>query len=295
MTAFEEENKEKVPQDNFLVKDEGQPEETKVQEIFEDYDKQPEPEEETKTPVQEVIDPTPAPKLYDANADQRFSFEFEDDDAKYKVTHVYGPLYGPLADEVLAEFDRLREVIAEPDEATSSTDVKTLGIEATEYLFKEVCKDMEGQEGEKPKNWLELIDYDEKAEGIKALLGHKIIKSTKEKTVLKRIWGQQISKNTLTMKSFFDGDIVTTKAHFKDKTPGDIALYEAIKTRVKLTEKNLDDQEIKIPAAMKKKAALFDRLNPDVEGYKGGKVPLHHKAAFITARYESVVKRIEKK
>lgn len=272
-----------------LVRKEETPEETKVQDVFEDYNNQPEPEEDAKSPVQEVIDPTPAPILYDADAEQSFTFEIEDDDARYEITQVFGA----LEDKVIAEYDRFREVAVEQD--GKDTEIKTNSVIADEYLFEKLCLNILGFEGDKPENWKDLIAYDEKKIGIQKLLGHKIVTDKSQKVVKPRSWGEKVSTtNTLVLKAYFDGGIVETKAHFEDKKPGDIALYESLKSRVRLSDKGVDESEIKIPASMKKKATLFDRLDPRVEGY-AGRVPMHHKAAFITARYESTLSMIEKK
>lgn len=227
-------------------------------------------------------------KIYDADAEQRYTLTVEDDDAKYETTQVYGA----LTDEALTEYDRLREVLLESD--GNKNDLNTDSTEADEYLFDELCTDVEGFDGEKPADWKAQIDYDEKKFGINKLLGVKIISSNKEKQVKKREWGKKISQNAVTLKSRFNGDIVTTKAFFPDKTPADIAAYSLIKNRVSLVDRDLEDSAIKIPASMKRKAAIFDRINPKVEGY-AGRVPLHHRAAFVTGFFEPRISDAEKK
>lgn len=47
--------------------------------------------------------------LYDKNAAQRVALDIEDDDAKYEMTQIYSG----LPDDVLTEYDRLREVFLE--------------------------------------------------------------------------------------------------------------------------------------------------------------------------------------
>lgn len=89
---------------------------------------------------------------------------------------------------------------------------------ADEYLFKELCTDVEGFDDEKPEDWQDLVDYDEKKFGIGKLLGVKIISSDKEKQVKKRQWGQSVSSNTVEIKARFDDrKILSLKAHFDKK------------------------------------------------------------------------------
>lgn len=227
--------------------------------------------------------------LYDKNASQCVALDIENDEEKYEMTQVYSG----LPDDVLIEYDRLREVFLESEGKT--TDLNTDSVAADEYLFEKLCIDVEGFDGEKPEDWHELIDYDEKKYGINKLLGVKIVSSNKEKQTKKRSWGQQISLNTVELKARFDDKkILSVKAHFDKKTPADIAAYGVIKNRVSLIERGLDESAIKIPASMKRKADLFDRIKPRTEGYVG-EPPLHHKAAFITGFFEPRISAAEKK
>ena len=237
---------------------------------------------ETTTPQTEVV-------LFDADAEQRFTLEIEGDEAKYENTQIY---IG-LPNGVLEEYDRLREVFLESE--GKNTDINTDAVAADEYLFGELCIDVLGFEGEKPENWQDLISYDEKKFGIGKLLGIKTISSDKEKVAKKRSWGQQISVNTVAIKARFgDQMVLTLKAHFEKKTPADVAAYNVIKNRVGLVDRGLDNSVIKIPAALKRKADLFDKINPRVEGYLGNP-PLHHKAAFVTGFFEPSISSAEKK
>lgn len=226
-------------------------------------------------------------EIYDPDAEQRFTFGIEGDDEKYVITQVYRG----LPDEVLEEYDRLREVLLSAE--GNKTDVNTDSMEADEYLFNELCTNVEGFEGDKPENWKELIPYDEKKAGINKLLAVKIVSSEKEKQVKKREWGKSVSSNTVEIKFYNNGKVASAKANFDRKTPGDIAAYAVIKSRLSLVDKDLDDSAIKIPAQMKKKAKLFDKMNPQVEGEK--RTPLHHKAAFITGFFEPRISSTEKK
>lgn len=229
-----------------------------------------------------------AATVFDADAEQKYTLTIEDDEAKYELTQVYSG----LPDEPLIEYDRLREVLLETN--GNKSDLNTQSVEADEYLFNELCTDVLGFEGEKPEEWKSQIDYEEKKFGINKLLGVKIVTSDQEKQVKPRQWGQKIQANVVVLKSRFNDEIVTAKAFFPEKTPADVAAYSVIKNRISLIDKDLEDSAIKIPASMKRKAAIFDRIKPRVEGY-AGRVPLHHKAAFVTGFFEPKISSAEKK
>lgn len=228
-----------------------------------------------------------APILYDADARQSLTFDVKDDEGKYEITQIY---LG-LPDEVLFEYDRLRSIFLEQN--GGNTDLKTEAMDADNYFFDALCEDVLGFEEDKPQDWKDLIDYDEKKFGISKLLGFKILSDDSEKAVKKRSWSKTPS-HTIQLKSRFNAEIVTTSATFAKKTPGDVARYAAMKSRISLQEKNLDDMAIKIPSSMRKKAELFDRMSPVTTGY-AGRVPVHHKAAFITGLFEPNISNSEKK
>lgn len=235
---------------------------------------------------QRFSEPNSAPVLYNAHNEQRFAFKVEN--GQYRITFVFKG----LTDDVLAEYDRLREVLVEAE--GSKTDINTNSVDADNYFFRELCSDIEGYDGEKPDGWQDMVDYEEKKAAIQKVLGFKIIEDNSEKVVQKRQWGQKPVSNTVTIKARFDDQILVLKATFKDKLVGDTALYNSIKSRLSLIEKDMDESAIKIPASMKKKAKLFDKLDPRTEGYDGG-VPMHHKAAFVTAFFEPSISSAEKK
>ncbi len=57
-------------------------------------------------------------------------------------------IYRGLPDDVLTEYDRLREVFLESE--GKATDLNTDSVAADEYLFEQLCSDVEGFDGEKP-------------------------------------------------------------------------------------------------------------------------------------------------
>ncbi|HQU84499.1 MAG TPA: hypothetical protein PKY59_15280 [Pyrinomonadaceae bacterium] len=225
--------------------------------------------------------------LFNPDEPMKFKLNIEDQDFSYEIIQVFSG----LPDDVLLEYDRLREVFIESE--GKNTNVKTNAIEANEYLFEALCIDVEGFDGEKPENWHEQIDYDEKEYGIKQLLAVKILSSQKEKPLGKRQWGKPISTNAVEIAFYLNGEIVQRKAEFPKKTPAHISAYAAIKSNVGLVDRGVDDSAMKVPASMKAKADLFDEMQPRVEGYT--RIPLHHKAAFVTGLFESRISAAGKK
>lgn len=231
--------------------------------------------------------PVPVP-VFKKDAEQSYEFTIEDDDARYELTQVFKG----LPDNVLAEFDRLRELSLEGDGKT--TDLKTNSVAADEYLFDQLCVDVRGYDGEKPENWKDLVPYDEKKAGISKLLAIKIVTDNSEKAVKKRSWGATRESNVVELQSYFSGKPVTTKVTFIKKTPADVAAYAVLKNRISLIDRGIDESSMKIPASMKRKAELFDKLEKRIEGYDG-EPPLHHKAAFVSGLFEPRIASTEKK
>jgi hypothetical protein len=232
---------------------------------------------------------TIAALLYDKTAQQCFTLEISGDGNRYENTQIYKG----LPDDVLEEFDRLREVMLDTNGA--ETGINTNSKDADDYLFENTCIDVLGFEGEKPEDWQKYIESDERRFGISKLLGFKILSSDKELPLKKRVWGEKTNSNTIVLKARFgENNTVICKAHFDKKTPADETAYNVIKSRLSLIDRDLDESVIKIPASMKRKADLFDKLKPKTEGYVGDP-PLHHKAAFVTAFFEPKIASAEKK
>lgn len=242
---------------------------------------------EVNNAVVEVNNAVVTEELFNPDEPMNFVLNIEDEDFSYQITQVFSG----LPDDILIEYDRLREVFIESE--GKNTNVKTNAIEANEYLFKALCIDVEGFDGEKPENWHELIDYDEKEYGIKQLLAVKILSSQKEKPLGKRQWGKPISSNAVEIAFYWKDQIVKRKAHFPNKSTENIAAYAAIKSNVGLVDRGVDDSAMKVPASMKAKADLFDQMQPKVSGYK--RIPMHHKAAFVTGLFESRITSAGKK
>ena len=190
-----------------------------------------------KSPLEEVIDPTPEPTLYDANKQQSVSYKITDTNQEYHITQLFASL--EKNDDVLAEYDRLRSILIDQD--GDETDILTDGRDSTDYFFDEMCIDIEGYaEGEKPSDWKEQVPSAEKVKGVSTILQvrTKPIKGTKK--LAKRSWGQVSSSKTIELISYFDGEAVETKIMLAEK-PADQGKYDVIKSRLKLTNEGLDD------------------------------------------------------
>lgn len=222
--------------------------------------------------------------IYDAKAGQAVLLEISDDDGKYQITQIYDSF-----DDVLAEYDRLREVnlISEGNEQI----VETLSDVADEWFFEQKCVDVQGFEGEKPADWKARIDIDEKREGISRLLRVKVLSPDEPKTVKSRSWNGSVNKNRIALLSSFNGKEVETAITFKPKRPSDISKYNRLKSRISLKEgKGFEQSGFKIPTQMAAKAAIAEEIGFTSENYQGDIVPIHHLATALTAYFDKSIK-----
>lgn len=228
---------------------------------------------------------------YDTQADQYVALEIEEGGQIYNVSYLVGAV-----NPFLAEYDRLREVslVASGGDQVIETQSST----ADEWLFDQIAKDVAGFEGEKPENWLELIDPAEKSHVVRRLLAVKPVSADAPAVKAKRSWtAERSNTETIRLLSFFDGQEVETAITLKRPRPSDVSKYNRIKARIALSEgKGLEDSAIKIPAQMAAKAEIGEEVCVNVSGYNGSHhPPLHHMALAVTMLFEKDIRSAQKK
>lgn len=236
--------------------------------------------------------------VYDATAQQRVPVEIEGE----SYVQVYDPF-----DDVLAEYDRLREVNLSDN--GDEQELETASEIADDHFFEEKCVDIEDFGGEKTEGWKAEIELDERQAGVRHLLAVKIVKNSDEpKAHKKRTFGvKRVSNNRITLLSKFNRKEVETVIIFAEKLPSDISQYNRLKARIGLKEgKGFDESKIKIPAQIVRKAEIAKNIGRTVsspadyigyssEGYRNGIVPKHHLALAVTAYFDRTIKTNQKK
>lgn len=242
-----------------------------------------------KTPTQEMIDPTPAPLLYDADANQRVPFRIDNEGETVEVAFILGP----QTDEAIAEYDRLtneRYLAADEEESGDRNAMETTdeSFGAAVWLLNDRLLDAEGfgAEGEtKPENWKELVfddDRDRAAVIDDAYLAAQVVPAPLAKKGKRLPWSRPARKAVVNVLALFNGHQVRlTHERTAVPTSNQITEFRSIrKSRYLVQGTKLGQGEIRVPPKARRLAALYDQLGYETTGY-AGRVPLHHKALVV--------------
>ncbi len=238
-----------------------------------------EQEAPAKTPVQERINPTPA-TLYDAEAEQKMSFQTERKGRMYSVTHIFGP----IKDDKVIAYERTRDQRI-TDAETSESDTKdamaitSKGYAAAIEYWNNTDTKTEGYAGkvsDKDKafavqNLLFAVEFEE----LPLATGEELCPEEDDDT------------STLKLRCLFDGQVVTTSATLRAATPGEISDFQILMSRTLLVQgTQFGQRDQRIPSKAKRLGELFDLVKVSVTGY-AGRVPLHHKMAFALRHFRA--------
>ena len=219
---------------------------------------------------QSAAQTAPATNLYDAQAEQKYTFTADED---LEITHIYKP----LSDERFFEFDRnSRLKLVDDGTNVISDNAKALGD-----LFDDQIIDVLGFEGEKPENWKAELDIDrDKIPSVSFLLTVSAFSEAK------RGWGQAEGVST---EAWFNGKVTRQKHFLRKKTAEDVRDFRKFqKIPIASKAKGLVSGETVIPSNAKGKADLYDRMmSQPATGYAGSIVPAWHKAAVIDHLFSS--------
>lgn len=208
--------------------------------------------------------------VYDADAQQRFSFVVDGDD---ETTHIFNP----ISDERYFEFDQNSRIKLIDDGESIITDNSA----ALVNLFDDAIVDVEGIEGEKPADWKAEIDADkEKIPSISAYLAVAAFSNNK------RSWGQ--TDSTVLTEAYFNNKTAQQTHFLRKKTVDDVRDFRRFqKIPLATKRKGLKSSELSMPSNGERKAELYDRMQTKpAEGYVG-RVPAWHKIAVIDFLFSS--------
>jgi hypothetical protein len=236
--------------------------------------------------------PTPAAAnlespLYDADAVQHIPYNFEHQGRMFTVTfHM-----GPQEDETLIAYDQLMDTrlrsVSGADEGARGIIPESEGSAAAKWLFDKVASGVDGigRPGTPiPRDW-------KTTEPITTVLKEGVVIRAYlavEGVALKKAqpgdfieWGQSSETSTVRLRALFNGHQVLLTHEFSPISKDDDTLYHSIKKRAMIVQgTKIGQSDTRIPATWKPLGALYDRLAPRTEGYKG-RIPLHHKVAAL--------------
>lgn len=242
------------------------------------------PADASAAPDQTAGEEEEAPAEYDAAARQRIPCVFATADGRVPVTLVFDP-----RPERAESFDRslreyARKLAAAQGDAAEDAAAAQAVLAATTWLFDRHVVDLEGvgEEGEeKPENWLDFFSPLEKRRAVEqAILFCYPVEDGK--AAARPSWSS-LRASVTRLRCFFDGFEIET-AHTLRKADG-----KTINEFLALMAKSQDHSPV-----MSELAGLYDRLKVGSKGYKGGLVPLHHKAV-VTVTHISRQQEVARK
>jgi hypothetical protein len=224
--------------------------------------------------------------LYDAGATQRVPFAVE-----YKGrTFTLHYNFAPLTDEVLKEYDRLRDVRLAPVDANlagqkGALETKINSFAASVWLWNELALSVEGigRPGDPmPEDWKSRIDDRDKAGAIDdALLACQIVPPPASEPGEYLPWEWVDDTSTVYLKAVYAGHEVLTEHVLRKPSKAQVDEYRAFTSSSYLVQgQKINRGERRIPPRAAKLGRLYDALVESTGGYRGA-VPLHHKTIVV--------------
>ena len=230
--------------------------------------------------------PPPTVLLYDADGEQRFSFQTERRGALYTVTHIFGP----IKDEPLIDLDRARDQRLGEADASETNDSQAVAVSSNAGASLHV--DYWGKTGARAEGYANKVSAKDKVYAVINLLLATRVKATP--TVIgEGLCPEEDEEEVVdyTLRCLFSGTLVELK-HTLREGEKDFEAYQSIMSRALLVEgMQFGQTEQRIPSRWLRLGHLYDRMKVSAEGY-AGRVPLHHKVALILHHFRSKQKAL---
>lgn len=272
-------------------------EQTMTQRAIEASDGSTAPE---KSPMEEVISPTPRPIVYDADASQRIPAMIEHQGEMFEVAFVLDK----QTDDAIAEYNKqcdVRLVQADQKETGERNALESIdkSFEAATWLFNDRALSAEGfaTDGELPANWKDFIADEDKAAVVDDMyLAAQVIPLpiAKPGKRLSLNYRKEAAVSTIRLKALFEGNELILTHELNPATADQISTYKSIqKERLLVQGTRLGKGETRIPPKARKLGALYDALIANTTGYQG-RVPLHHKTLVVHEHMSREVEAVRK-
>ncbi len=224
------------------------------------------------------------PVIYDANAEQRVTFQTERKGKRYTVTHIFCP----LRDEAVLEYERRRSQklsdagVDESDEE-EATAVSSNGFEAAVNFWNTQQTRAEGYAGK--------VNDRDKAFAVNLLFGVEF-EQLPLASVDEPCPEDDSDASSYVLRCLFSSRECYTSATLRPASTEEIAEFESLMSRALLVKgTRFGERDHRIPARSKRLGEFFDLMKASVTGYKT-RVPLHHKTAFALRHLRSEQKAI---
>lgn len=221
-----------------------------------------------------------APIIYDADAEQRLTFQTERQGRLYTVTHIFGP----IKDAAVLEYERRRsQKLTDADAGESdeqdATAISSKGFEAAVHYWNSTGAKAEGYAGK-------VSDRD-KVFAVSNLLFGVEFEQLPLASVDEPCPEGDDENASYPLRCIFNGYECYTRATLRPATSEEISEFETLMSRALLVQGvRFGQRDQRIPARSKRLGEMFDLMKVSVEGY-ARRVPLHHKTAFALRHLRS--------
>jgi hypothetical protein len=253
-----------------------------------------------QSPIDEVINPKPALLVYDASASQKIPYHIEHEGARYTIMIEYAPLTDDLVKEhEIRKNLRLTEADQEESAHRSGIVQQSDVMNASAWLFDVAAIRPYGfgnSDDEVPADWKEQFEDAEKADMVDGTILAGLVLEAPLVPAGKRLpWNRAKGSSTHTLRCIYNGTQMDTKHILRAGDADTASEFKSLMARgVLIQGTKLGKSETYIPCRMGRLGEFYDRLKEKVEGYRDGKVPLHHKALIVIDHLGSQVKAATK-
>jgi hypothetical protein len=230
------------------------------------------------------------PAEYDATARQRIPVLLPSEGGPLAVTFIYDPQApGPHGtfDRALKEYVRRLSAVPVTTTAEEEAEAHALAqLDAAGWLFDSFIVDVEGvgAEGEqKPADWKNYFTPQEKNRVVLGAILEATPLDDGGNPAGARSWSA-LAISSLRLRVPFDGWQIDTRHSLKKADGKTLRDFGALLERLNQSGASV----------MFELAAIYDRLKVSAGGYKGGIVPVHHRA-FAALGHLSTQARVTKK
>ena len=226
--------------------------------------------------------------LYDADAEQRISFQFEKRGRLYTVAHVFAA----LSDEDTIEYERGRNLRLTEADLSESDDRDAMAIQGDTFgpavsLWDQKIVKVENYACAMSPEWKRLVPIRHRAFAVQsALIATEILPLPIVGDSEAFPDGEEDNTSTIRLRVLFSDTQLITEHVLRLPSAEDMTTYRALMSRALMVKgTRLGKQEQRIPSRARRLGQLYDQVKVSATGYVG-RIPLHHKVAVVVNHFK---------
>jgi hypothetical protein len=224
--------------------------------------------------------------VYDADAEQRVSFQTERKGRLYRVVH----LFGPLRDDAIIEYERGRDQRISDAESTESNEQDAMAV--TNRSFQAAVRYWDTNNS-RAEGYSGRVSDKDTAFAVQNLLFAVELDAPQLATADELCPEVDDDQQVHQLRCLFNGCIAETEHTLRAAAPDELAEFQSLMSRALLVRGTRFGQtDQRIPSKARSLGTLYDRLKVSATGY-AGRVPLHHKMAVVLRHFRAQQKITE--